>query len=74
LKQIVGEQSTAITSVQFTPDGTGIVFGTLDGRVVFSGVDTADVILEWAENNRYIPELTQSQCEQYGLAIDTCNT
>ncbi|MDQ7034180.1 MAG: hypothetical protein Q9P01_04900 [Anaerolineae bacterium] len=70
--QILGEQSSPITTVQFTPDGFGVVFGTLDGRVLFKGVDTSAEIIEWAENNRYI-----LPCEALGQRddeIESCSS
>jgi WD40 repeat protein len=70
--QILAEQSTPITTVQFTPDGKGVVFGTLDGRVVYKGIDSPEEIIRWSENNRYVPQLTCPQAEQYDVVIEGC--
>jgi serine/threonine protein kinase/WD40 repeat protein len=70
--QILGEQSSPITTVQFTPEGAGVVFGTLDGRVLFKGVDSPEEIIEWAENNRYI--LSCEEVGQRGEDTETCGS
>jgi WD40 repeat protein len=70
--QILAEQSGPITSVKFTPDGDGVVFGTLDGRVVYKGIDSPEAIIAWSENNRYVPQLTCPQAEQYNIAVEGC--
>jgi serine/threonine protein kinase/WD40 repeat protein len=72
--QILAEQSNPITTVQFTPDGKGVVFGTLDGRVVYKGIDSPEEIITWSENNRYVPQLTCPQAEQYNIAVEGCET
>jgi WD40 repeat protein len=71
--QILGEQSSPITTVQFTPEGDGVVLGTLDGRVIFKGIDSAEEIIQWAEDNRYVPELSCPQGEQYNVEVAGCN-
>lgn len=71
--QILGEQPEAITTIQFTPDGEGVVFGTLDGRVLFKGISTAEEIIEWAEFNRYVPCLNSAQAELYEMPDYECS-
>jgi WD40 repeat protein len=70
--QILAEQNNPITTVQFTPDGKGVVFGTLDGRVVYKGIDSPEEIINWSEYNRYVPQLTCPQAEQYSVVVEGC--
>lgn len=65
--QRFGEQDMPITSVVFSPDGAKALAGSLGGRVVLSTIDTADSLKKWALENRYIPELSCSEREQFRL-------
>jgi len=63
--QFFGEQDVPISAAIYAPDGRSAVLGTIDGRVVQTPINTAASLRLWAANNRYIPELTCAQREQY---------
>lgn len=53
-------------SLDFSPNGTHAVIGTLSGAVELWRIDTTlDGLLTWVQNNRYLPEMTCEQRERY---------
>jgi WD40 repeat protein/tRNA A-37 threonylcarbamoyl transferase component Bud32 len=58
-------QDAPITSVDFTPDGQFALSGAVDGSMWVWGIGNSGDVLEYANDNRYIPELTCNQREQY---------
>lgn len=64
--QRFGEQDSAITSVFFTQNDSALI-GTLLGEVKTISIETADNLQAWARRNRFIPELTCPQRDQFNI-------
>lgn len=61
------ESRSQVTSVAFNPDGDTAVSGLRDGRVILWSTPTLNDLITWTGANRYIPELTCLQRQQYGV-------
>jgi WD40 repeat protein len=66
LQRFTGHQQ-AVTSVSFSPDAQFALSGSLDGQMYLWRIETTAGLLSFAEQNRYIPELTCAEREQYGV-------
>jgi WD40 repeat protein len=52
--------------VAFSPDGNYALTGDWDSNsIVVWRIDSVDGLIDWVHNNRYVPELTCGQQEQY---------
>jgi len=60
-------QDSPVTSVQFTPTNNGAISGAVNGSLLQWGIGNTEGLITWAQENRYIPELTCSQREQYRI-------
>ncbi|MGB1286349.1 MAG: NACHT and WD repeat domain-containing protein, partial [Aggregatilineales bacterium] len=67
LIQRFGVQDVPVTRVLFTGEDNTALLGTLDGSVFIDNIDTAANLLQWVQENRYVPELTCSQREQFRI-------
>lgn len=63
----LGESRSQVTSVAFNPDGDYVVSGQRDGRVILWRTPSLDNLMAWTRHNRYVPELTCLQRQQYGV-------
>jgi WD40 repeat protein/serine/threonine protein kinase len=65
LRSFDGHDGTPITSLDFSPDGRYTLSGDTSGDVIRWQIDTTESLIAWAQENRYIPELTCEQRAQY---------
>jgi WD40 repeat protein len=57
-----------VLSLMLTPDGDRLVSGAEDNTVrVWRMADTLDALVAWGRSNRYVPDLTCAQREQYNV-------
>jgi WD40 repeat protein len=60
--------SLRINSVAFNPDGHSVVSGDVEGNVTQWRVFTvAQELVDWTVVNRFVPELTQDQCDLFRI-------
>gem|GEM_PF-5071025 len=57
-----------VISVAFSPDAEFALSGDLLGNLIQWRIESPETLKEWAAINRYIPEFTRPQCEQFQLA------
>ncbi|MFN8373390.1 MAG: TIR domain-containing protein [Anaerolineae bacterium] len=66
-----GISSPRINSVAFSPDGHSVVSGDNNGSVTQWRVFTvAQELVDWTERNRFVPVLTQDQCDLFRIQAD----
>jgi WD40 repeat protein len=56
-----------VYSVDFSEDGTRALSGSRDETLIMWRVDDLDNLLQWMQDNRYLRDLTQDECELYGI-------
>jgi len=69
LRRFAGHDAPVI-SVAFSPDGEFALSGDLFGTILQWSIESPESLKEWARENRYIPEFSCAQREQFGL--DPC--
>lgn len=63
-----------VTDVAFSPDGRYALSGSERGELILWRLsDTAEEIIAWAQNNRYVRDLTCTERERYDVA-PRCNS
>lgn len=72
--RIYPSQPHSLWSVDFSPDGTQVISGSDDGTLALWRVDrTAEDLIRWTCNNRYVRTLTEAEQQQWGLDFsDPC--
>jgi hypothetical protein len=63
--QKFGEQDTPITAMALEPETGLVLIGTLEGRLFTRRLDNANELRKWADENRFLPELSCAQRDQY---------
>ena len=68
LRQFTEHQAT-VWDVDFSPDGQTALSASVDGQIIQWRVapQSPEEIIEWMKTNRVYRDLTQEECEQFGL-------
>mgnify|MGYP001064065530 CR=1 FL=1 len=64
---VLAGHTNSMSTLAFSPDGTRIYTASWDSSINVWRNDTVEALQQWAQANRYVPELSCTQRASYGL-------